>query len=225
MGRGRQPTDRRCGPPSPRTTPRQSEALTIDAQQTLRRSGFLKGLAGGLTVGGGVWIERGGSIATAANRPSAVQDRAIFNFALLLEYLKASFYAEALAHARLKGDLRDFAEVAGTHEREHVQAIKRALGSHARSEPRFHFGRASRDPKRFQSTAVALEDLAVAAYNAQAANLTKDGLAAAIKIVSVEGRHAAWIRSIAGEEPAPSAADPGEDVAVVTSQLKKLHIQ
>jgi hypothetical protein len=161
----------------------------------------------------------------AANRPSVVQDRAIFNFALLLEYLKSSFYADALAHAGLTGELHDFAEVAGAHEREHVQAIKKALGSHARPEPRFRFGRASRDPKRFQSTAVALEDLAVAAYNAQAANLTKDALAAAIKIVSVEARHAAWIRSIAGEEPAPTAADPGKDVAAVTSQLKKLNIR
>jgi hypothetical protein len=223
--RGRQSPDRHFRTAGTSNNSAAKRGTAIDAQQNLRRSGFLKGLAGGLTVAGGVWIERGGSIATAAARPSAVQDRAIFNFALLLEYLKASFYAEALAHARLKGDLREFAEVAGTHEREHVQAIKKALGPHARSEPRFHFGRASRDPKRFQSTAVALEDLAVAAYNAQAANLTKDALAAAIKIVSVEGRHAAWIRSIAGEEPAPRAADAGKDVAVVISQLKKLHVQ
>jgi hypothetical protein len=106
-----------------------------------------------------------------------------------------------------------------------VQAIKQALGAHARSEPRFRFGRTTRDPERFQATAVALEDLAVAAYNAQAANLTKGALAAAIKIVSVEhGTPPGSARSPARSR-APGAADPGEDVDVVTSQLKRLNIQ
>lgn len=196
----------------------------LDPQQTLRRTGFLKGLAGGAVVAGGILFERGGADAATARQPSAAQDRAILNFALLLEYLKSAFYAEALAQGRLKGEVREFAEVAGGHERDHVQAIKGALGSHARRAPRFRFGVATRDPKRFQETAIALEDLAVAAYNAQAANLTKDALAAAIKIVSVEARHAAWIRALAGEEPAPTAADPGESVSAVTARLKRLHI-
>jgi hypothetical protein len=39
--------------------------------------------------------------------------------------------------------------------------------------------------------------------------------------VSVEGRHAAWIRDIAGEDPAPFAADAGLSASVVTSQLQK----
>jgi hypothetical protein len=214
-----------CGPCGTDADPVEDEVATIDRRPTLGRADFLTALAGGMAVAGGVWLEGGGVVAAAAGPRSAAQDRAILNFALLLEYLKAAFYAEALAHGRLKGDLRDFATIAGGHERAHVAAIKQALGSHARREPRFRFGPATRDPARFQSTAVALEDLAVAAYNAQAANLTREALAGAIKIVSVEGRHAAWIRAIAGEEPAPSAADPGEGVAAVTSQLRKLHIQ
>ena len=45
-----------------------------------------------------------------------------------------------------------------------------------------------------------LEDTAVAAYNGQAANHeTKPTLKAAATIVSVEARHAAWIRDIVGE--------------------------
>ena len=191
---------------------------------TVRRDGFLKGLAvvGAAVVGGG-WFGEGRLLAAA--RPSAAGDRDIFNFALLLEYLQASFYAEALAGGRLEGELKLFAEVVAAHEREHVRFLKRALGSRARPEPRFRFGQATREPRRFQSTAVALEDLAVAAYNGQAANLTRGGLAAAIKIVSVEGRHAAWIRDLAGQEPAPRAADPGADVAAVTAALRRAQIR
>jgi hypothetical protein len=37
----------------------------------------------------------------------------------------------------------------------------------------------------------------------------------------VEGRHAAWIRDIAGEDPAPVAADPGLTAAAVTSTLRE----
>ena len=197
-----------------------------DIEKTLRRRVFLKALAGGgVAFAGGTWVERGSGGAFAAAKPSPAQDRDILNFALFLEYLKAAFYEEALAKARISGDLKRFAEVAGDHEREHVQALKAALGSHARPQPKFDFGATTRVAKRFQSTAIVLEDLAVAAYNAQAANLTTGALAAAIKIVSVEGRHAAWIRSIAGEEPAPSAADPGESVAAVTAALKRIHIR
>lgn len=53
-----------------------------------------------------------------------------------------------------------------------------------------------------------LEDLAVATYNGQAVNLTPASLKAAARIVSVEGRHAAWIRSIVGDVPATEATDP-----------------
>ncbi len=52
-----------------------------------------------------------------------------------------------------------------------------------------------------------LEDVGVAAYNGQAVNLTKPVLKAAATIVSVEARHAAWIRDIVGQPAAPDATD------------------
>jgi hypothetical protein len=208
-----------------RIDPAEGEANRNENEQRVGRESFLRGVAGGgLALAGGIWIEEVLRAAPAAAAPSKAQDRDIFNFALLLEFLKASFYAEALARGGLSGDLKRFAEVVGSHEGEHVRYLKSVLGRHARSEPRFHFGKATRDAKRFQSTAVAVEDLAVAAYNAQAANLTKPALGAAIKIVSVEGRHAAWIRAVAGDVPAPRAADPGEGVAGVQAALKRLRI-
>ena len=63
-----------------------------------------------------------------------------------------------------------------------------------------------RGQESFLDAATLLENTGVAAYNGQAANLTKKSLAAAAAIVSVEGRHAAWISSLAGRDPAPRAA-------------------
>jgi Ferritin-like domain len=70
---------------------------------------------------------------------------------------------------------------------------------------------------------VLLENIGVAAYNGQAANLTKGALAAAAEIVSVEGRHAAWISALAGEPPAPRAADAGASSADVVRRLQSTH--
>jgi hypothetical protein len=63
----------------------------------------------------------------------------------------------------------------------------------------------------------------VLAYNGQAANLTKPALAAAAEIVSVEGRHAAWISDLAGEPPAPRAADVGVSSRDVVRTLQSTH--
>ena len=47
----------------------------------------------------------------------------------------------------------------------------------------------------------------MAAYNGQAANLTRDALIAAARIVSVDARHAAWIRAIQDKPPASRPTD------------------
>ena len=47
-----------------------------------------------------------------------------------------------------------------------------------------------------------------AAYNGQAANVTPNAFAAAARIVSVEARHAAWVRTIAGR-PIPRRGSDG----------------
>jgi rubrerythrin len=64
------------------------------------------------------------------------------------------------------------------------------------------------DQSEFRETAVAFEDLAVAAYKEEAPRIRDpELLAAAIRIHSVEARHAAWIRHLAGALPAPDAFD------------------
>ena len=126
---------------------------------------------------------------------------------LQLEELEAAFYADAEARGALRGELAEFARVVGEHERAHVAFLRKALGDQAESKPAFDFGNTTSDRARFVATAAFLEDTAVAAYNGQAANLTKPVLQAAATIVSVEARHAAWIRDIVGLPAAPDATD------------------
>jgi rubrerythrin len=144
---------------------------------------------------------------SAAAPVSPEQDAEVLNFALLVEMLQARFYERALADGKLTGELKTYAEVVGSHEREHRDFILGILGSAARKEPEFDFGETTRDRDLFVKTAIALEDTGLAAYNGQAGNLTPATLAAAAKIVSVEARHAGWIRDIAGLNPAPDAVD------------------
>lgn len=170
------------------------------------RSDFLRKsvVMGGALAGGGALF---GALAGTAQAQSR-GDVAILNFALTLEYLEAEFYKEAVARGRLTGDTRRFARVVASHEATHVRTLKSVLGSQAVAKPRFNFRGTTSDQERFQATAQALEDTGVRAYLGQAANIGSDSLlAAAGTILTVEARHAAWIRHIRGESPAPRAFD------------------
>jgi rubrerythrin len=162
-----------------------------------------------------------GSRPAQSQPPSPAQDRRILNFALLLEYVQAAFYREALSRGLLRGELREFAQTVAANEEEHIALLRRALGPRARTQPTFRFDDALQSSDAFVRSAMILEDAGVAAYNGQAANLTKEALLPALRMVSVEGRHAAWIRDIAGEDPAPFAADTGLTATAVTSTLRQ----
>jgi len=174
---------------------------------------------GGTIVAGGVVI--GGLPRLALSARSPAQDAEILNLALRLEYMESAFFGEAAAGGGLSGELLEFARTVGAHERAHVAFLRKALGPKARKRPTFDFGNATRDPQAFTSAAVALQDLMVAAYNGQAANLTTAALGAAAKIVSVEARHAGWIRAIAGDNPAPDATEEPKTAAQVIAAVNR----
>jgi rubrerythrin len=182
----------------------------------LMRRGSVGGLA---VIAGGVALAWPAEAASPA--PSPALDRKILRFALQLEYLQAAFYAAAVDAGALKGEVLEFAKTVAGHEQEHVDFLKKALGRAAGAKPRFDFGSATRTQRAFLEAAVNLENTGVAAYNGQAANLTKKSLGAAAEIVSVEGRHAAWVSSLAGRNPAPRAADPGATAEAVTDIIKR----
>ena len=182
------------------------------------RRGLVGAAVAGVAVGAGALAGRGDAAKNADT------DARVLAFVLVVEHVERAFYREALRRARLTGEVREFAETAAGHEEEHVRFLESALGSRARNPPRMRFGAATRNRERFVDTAVALEDLAVAAYNGQATNLTPATLAAAARIVSVEARHAAWIRDIAGLTPAVDAVDAPKTAKQVLGELRKRRI-
>lgn len=152
------------------------------------------------------------------------QDARVLELLLLVEYTEAAFYAEALKRGGLKGELRDFAQQVSDHEKAHVSLLEGVVDKPP-AKPEHDFGDATRDGDAFADAAARLEDLAVAAYNGQAANVSPEVFVAAARIVSVEARHAAWIRSIAGRDPAPQTTDEPRTDAQVRSGLEELGVR
>jgi len=189
-----------------------------DLPASTRRGLLQKGLvAGGVVAAAGVTI--GGLPKLALGAVGPAQDAKILNFALTLEYLEAAFYTQATASGALQGELADFSRIVGAHERAHVAFLKSALGAKAVARPTFDFKGTTENQAKFQATAIVLEDTGVAAYNGQGANVTKKVLAAAASIVSVEARHAAWIRDIARKNPAPAAFDAAKTDAQILAAV------
>jgi rubrerythrin len=187
----------------------------------LSRAAVLKAAmaAAGGALAGGVLA---GRPAGAGAGPVSAADVEILNLALLLEYVQAAFYSEAVARRRLDGELREFAIVVSGHERAHERALRSLLGPAGRPPPRLVFGDATADPDEFAATAHDLEEMAVSGYNAQAANLSERPLRLVLRIVSVEARHSAWISDMLGRNPAPRAADAPASFADVARSLDEL---
>jgi hypothetical protein len=206
------------------------EALDRDdaIQATAEAAGASRGdflrravIAGGALAGAGLMSGAIPSIAAAA---VSSHDRDILNFALTLEYLEATFYAEAVRSGALSGRTLQFAKVVAAHEATHVQALKKVLGRAAVAKPRFNFHGTTSNQAKFQKTAIALEDTGVAAYKGQAPLIQATSiLKAALSIHTVEARHAAWIRHIAGAAPAPSAFDKPLTKSQVLAVVEATH--
>jgi hypothetical protein len=127
-------------------------------------------------------------------------DIGILNYAYALEQLEAAFYTQVIktpysgitpAEMAMLTDIRD-------HEIAHREFFKNALGAKAIGALEVDFSTinfSSRDS--VLGTAKAFEDLGVSAYNgAGRLIMTADYLVLAGKIVSVEARHAGYIRDL-----------------------------
>lgn len=127
-------------------------------------------------------------------------DIGILNYAYALEQLEAAFYTRVLMNPYSGGSAMEMALMADIrdHEIAHREFFKTALGSSGIRELEFDFSSinfSNRDS--VLSAAKTFEDLGVQAYNG-AGKLIADPnyLVLAGKIVSVEARHAAWIRDV-----------------------------
>jgi hypothetical protein len=142
---------------------------------------------------------------------AATSDTAILNYALTLEYLQAAFYTETERIGAVRSELARVPRQLGAVERAHVAALQGVLGRASLKRPSFDFRGTTEDQEAFLKTAVAFEDLGAAAYKGQATRVESPALlAAAVAIHSVEARHAAWMRYLAGFTPAGRAFDEGK---------------
>jgi hypothetical protein len=127
-------------------------------------------------------------------------DTGILNYAYALEQLEAAFYTQVIStpytgmstdELALLTDIRD-------HEVAHREFFKAALGSAAIPALSVNFTSITfSDRNSVLATAQAFEDLGVSAYNGAGRLITDpDYLLVAGKIVSVEARHAAYIRDL-----------------------------
>jgi hypothetical protein len=187
--------------------------------ETVDRSGAIAEAFDELTCGTRADFFRkaviGGAALTAALEAPAVaqprntaNDVAILQFDLGLEYLQAAMYSEAERLGEVSPRTLEWSRVVGANERGHVQAIRGLLGRDAVKSPSFNFRGVTEDDRLFTETAVAFEDLTAALLKTQATQLdSREVLAAVASLHSVEARHAAWIRHIAGIVPAAEAFD------------------
>jgi rubrerythrin len=135
------------------------------------------------------------------------RDRDVLELALKFEQLQTAFYRQALRDGKLTGATKQFAEVVERQEREHLHYLESTLGGDAAKAPKFTFGDATTNNAKFIAAAVQIEDTGLAAYNGQAENMSRSTLEGVARVISVEARHAAWARSLAGKLPAPVPTD------------------
>ena len=138
-------------------------------------------------------------------------DLKIVNYALTLEYLEADFYDEVVKSGVVTD--KKIAEVAkriGQNEQEHVEALvatAKQLGTPA-PKPKTKFQAViDGGPEKVLATAATVENLGAAAYLGQAGRIkSKEILAAALSIHTVEGRHAAALNQLVGKPIVPDGA-------------------
>ena len=191
--------------------------------ESLERAGLSRAAFLAAALGGSTALLAGRAVESADAQEDGLPSNDIFilNYALVLEYLQAAFYTEAERMGALRGRTARAAQVVGSVERAHVEAFRGVLGAKAVKRPSFDFQGTTENPKAFLKTAVAFEDLAVAAYKGQATRLkSKSALASALAIHSVEARHAAWMRYLFGVNPAQSAFDEPQSRPEVTQVVR-----
>lgn len=196
------------------------ELGAVEIHGLTRGSFILKGaLAAGAVYGAGAISP----FVQQAFAQEGTGDVDILNFALTLELLEADFYKKGIASS-LGAETMKLAELFGAQEQDHVDALTKTigdLGGTPVASPTFEFP--FTDEASFLELAQTLEDTGVSAYNGAAPAIeSKEVLGAAGSIVQIEARHAAAIRLLRKQSPAPGAFDEALQKQAVLDAVKPL---
>src|SRR3954462_5167575 len=135
-------------------------------------------------------------------------DLGILGYALTLEYLETQFYADAAKSGKLSGKVLSVAKEFGEQEGEHVKALEatiKKLGGKLPAKPKAKFP--LKDQKSILKLEATVENLGPNAFPGQAGNIeSKEVLAAALSIHTVEARHAAVLNPVTGQDITPDGA-------------------
>ena len=199
-------------------------ALAELSEDPASRRRFLKQMGGGLAGASALSLflaACGGSDDDAAGTTTAASDTGaattgaaagggdleIVNYALTLEYIEADFYAKVIESGLFTGASLELIKSIGDHEQQHVDALlgtAQSLGEPA-AKPETTFPLESADA--VLELAATVENLGAAAYLGQAGRIeSKEILAAALAIHTVEARHAATLNTLTGKSPTPDGA-------------------
>lgn len=146
-----------------------------------------------------------GSMSSSASSSSG--DLAIVNYALTLEYLESQFYDKVIKSGLFHGKDLSVLKMFGAEEADHVEALKTVAGQlgTAAAEPTGKFPIHS--AAQVTALAATVENVGASAYLGQAPNIkSKEILAAALSIHSIEARHAATLNLLLKKSPTPDGA-------------------
>jgi hypothetical protein len=144
---------------------------------------------------------------TTSSSSATSGDLAIVNYALTLEYLESQFYAKVISSGLFKGSVLSTLKTFGGQESAHVAAllkVAKELGTPA-TKPTGKFP--IKSAGQVAKLAASVENLGASAYLGQAARIqSKEILAAALSIHTIEARHAATLNLLTGANPTPDGA-------------------
>jgi Ferritin-like domain len=142
-----------------------------------------------------------------AKQSGSSGDLEIVNYALTLEYLESQFYAKVIASGLFKGKDLSVIKTFGAEEAAHVAALHGVAGGLGKPAPKPTGKFPIRNAAQVTELAATVENLGAAAYLGQAGRIkSKEILAAALSIHSIEARHAATINLVLKKTPTPTGA-------------------
>lgn len=146
--------------------------------------------------------------------PYFKNDLEVLNYALTLEHLENTFYAQVNAGGKLQGNAAKYLAIIGAHEKAHVDALTAAIskagGTPVQPLAKYNFGAVGDMNSQAGILAIAdiLEPTGVKAYDGAAREIMdKAILGVAGQIVQVEARHAAIVKVLIdpNANPVPKA--------------------